>query len=56
VRRCLICGHGGGCDAAKNTHATKHVHATDHPIIRSFEPGEDWLWCSLDEVALALAE
>ncbi len=50
LRECLICGHVGCCDQSPNRHATKHFHATEHPIIRSFEPGEDWRWCYADEV------
>src|SRR5581483_5634100 len=50
LRECLICGHVGCCDSSKNKHATKHFHATQHPIIRSFEPGENWRWCYIDEV------
>ncbi len=52
LRVCRICGHVGCCDNSKNKHATKHFHATSHPIIQSIEPGEDWLWCYLDEVAM----
>ena len=52
LRLCLICGHVGCCDSSKNKHATKHFHATDHPLVQSFEPGEDWLWCYVDEVGL----
>ena len=52
LRLCLICGHVGCCDSSKNKHATKHFHTTAHPIMQSFEPGEDWLWCFVDEVAL----
>jgi hypothetical protein len=37
-------------DTSKNKHATMHFHSTSHPIIRSFEPGEDWKWCYVDEV------
>jgi Zn-finger in ubiquitin-hydrolases and other protein len=33
----------------KNKHATKHFKATEHPIIKSFEPGEEWKWCYVDE-------
>jgi uncharacterized UBP type Zn finger protein len=40
LRLCLICGHVGCCDNSKNKHATKHF--TEHPIIQSFQPGEDW--------------
>ncbi|MHB1005895.1 MAG: ubiquitin carboxyl-terminal hydrolase 14 [Chloroflexota bacterium] len=50
LRICLICGHVGCCDESKNKHATKHFHATKHPIIQSFQPGEEWLWCYVDEV------
>jgi uncharacterized UBP type Zn finger protein len=49
LRLCLICGHVGCCDNSKNKHATKHFHATAHPIIRSFEPGETWRWCYIDK-------
>jgi uncharacterized UBP type Zn finger protein len=52
LRLCMICGHVGCCDDSKNRHATKHFHATNHPIIRSFEPREDWGWCYIDEVVL----
>jgi uncharacterized UBP type Zn finger protein len=50
LRECQICGHVGCCDSSPNKHATKHFHATQHPIVQSFEPGEDWLWCYVDEV------
>jgi uncharacterized UBP type Zn finger protein len=49
LRICLICGHVGCCDSSKNKHATKHFHDTDHPIVQSFEPGEDWRWCYADQ-------
>jgi uncharacterized UBP type Zn finger protein len=52
LRLCLICGHVGCCDQSKNKHATKHFHETGHPIIESFEPGEDWRWCYVDELFL----
>jgi uncharacterized UBP type Zn finger protein len=50
LRECLECGHVGCCDDSKNKHATKHFHKTQHPIIRSFQPGERWKWCYVDEV------
>ena len=50
LRLCLSCGHVGCCDSSKNKHATKHVHATKHPIVRSQEPGENWMWCYIDEL------
>jgi len=48
---CLECGNVGCCDSSKNKHATKHFHASTHPLIRSIEPGERWIWCYVDELA-----
>ncbi|MBA3948190.1 MAG: UBP-type zinc finger domain-containing protein [Herpetosiphonaceae bacterium] len=52
LRMCLVCGHVGCCDSSKNTHATKHFHATNHAIMQSYEPGEEWGWCYIDEQML----
>ena len=52
LRECLSCGHVGCCDSSKNKHATKHFRATEHPIVQSFQPGEDWIWCYVDEVVM----
>lgn len=52
LRLCLTCGHVGCCDDSRNRHATKHFHSTHHPIIQSFESGEDWRWCYIDEIAV----
>ena len=41
LRLCMTCGHVGCCDSSPNRHATAHFHATAHPVIRSYEPGED---------------
>jgi hypothetical protein len=54
LRECQICGHVGCCDSSLNKHATKHFHATGHPIIQSFEPGEDWYWCYIDQLMFDL--
>ncbi len=54
LRLCLECGHMGCCDSSPNKHATKHFHATEHPIMKSAEPGEDWQWCFVDEIAFEL--
>jgi uncharacterized UBP type Zn finger protein len=43
LRLCLSCGHVGCCDSSPNKHASKHFHATAHPLVRSLEPGEK-LW------------
>jgi uncharacterized UBP type Zn finger protein len=48
LRLCLTCGHVGCCDSSKNKHATKHFHATQHPIVKSLERGKDWSWCYID--------
>jgi len=48
LRLCMQCGHVGCCDNSPNRHATKHNADTGHPLIRSFEPGEDWWWCYPD--------
>ncbi|MDB4875517.1 MAG: hypothetical protein JWM41_1963 [Gemmatimonadetes bacterium] len=49
LRLCLSCGHVGCCDNSPSKHATAHFHGTHHPIIHSFEPGEDWGWCYVDQ-------
>jgi uncharacterized UBP type Zn finger protein len=51
LRLCMSCGHVGCCDSSKNKHATKHFHSSHHPLIRSIEPGERWIWCYVDEVS-----
>ncbi len=52
LRLCLICGHVGCCDNSKNKHATKHYKSTGHPIVKSLEPGENWMWCFVDLVMM----
>ena len=54
LRLCLTCGHVGCCDSSKNKHATKHFRATLHPIIQSYQPGEDWVYCYADDVFIEL--
>lgn len=49
LRLCEFCGHVGCCDSSPNKHATKHFHQTGHPIIKSFEPGEEWGYCYVDD-------
>jgi uncharacterized UBP type Zn finger protein len=51
LRLCLSCGHVGCCDSSKNKHATKHFKSSKHPLIRSIEPGETWVWCYVDEMS-----
>lgn len=54
LRRCTSCGHVSCCDSSPMRHATAHARTTSHPIIQSFEPGEDWLWCYVDETAFEI--
>ena len=49
LRLCRSCGHVGCCDSSKNKHATKHFRLTGHPVIGSFEPGEEWGYCYVDD-------
>jgi uncharacterized UBP type Zn finger protein len=51
LRMCMTCGKISCCDSSPNRHATAHSGESGHPIIRSAEPGEDWSWCYVDEVA-----
>jgi uncharacterized UBP type Zn finger protein len=52
LRLCMTCGHVGCCDNSPNKHASAHFRLTGHPIIKSFEPGEEWGWCYTDELLL----
>lgn len=52
LRMCLTCGYVGCCNSSPNRHARKHWKATGHPIIQSVEPGEDWVWCQIDNMYL----
>jgi hypothetical protein len=44
LRRCTACGHIGCCDSSPSQHARGHAAQSGHPVIRTFEPGEDWFW------------
>ena len=50
LRLCEMCGHVGCCDSSKNKHATKHFHATQHAVVKSLEPGEEWGYCYPDDL------
>ena len=56
LRLCRTCGHVGCCDQSPNRHATKHFHATAHPIIEGYDPPEAWGWCYVDEVFFDLSD
>jgi hypothetical protein len=49
LRRCTACGHVGCCDTSPAQHATAHFKESGHPVIASFEPGEDWMFDYRDE-------
>ncbi len=51
LRMCRSCGHIGCCDSSPARHATAHYHQADHPLISSYEPGEDWWFCYLDQLS-----
>ena len=44
LRRCAHCGHVGCCDSSPSQHASHHAVDFQHPVVRSFEPDEDWFW------------
>ncbi|NLG19848.1 MAG: UBP-type zinc finger domain-containing protein [Actinomycetales bacterium] len=44
LRRCAACGHVGCCDSSPSQHASAHYGGTGHPVVQSYEPGEDWFW------------
>jgi hypothetical protein len=54
LRVCRSCGKVGCCDSSPHRHASAHAAAESHPIMSSIEPGEDWSWCVVDEVAFVL--
>jgi hypothetical protein len=54
LRRCASCGHVGCCDSSPNRHASHHATGSGHAVAQSFEPGEDWFWCYVDDVAFEL--
>ena len=54
LRMCTTCARIGCCDSSPNRHASRHARADGHPVLRSAEPGEDWSWCVIDEVAFVL--
>jgi uncharacterized UBP type Zn finger protein len=56
LRRCIHCGKVGCCDDSPNQHATAHFRADGHPIVQSYEPGEDWFWCYADQMGFQIPE
>jgi uncharacterized UBP type Zn finger protein len=56
LRICLECGKVACCDDSPNRHASGHAQSSGHPLIRSLEPGEQWSWCFVDDIALLIPE
>jgi len=56
LRMCLVCGQVGCCDSSPARHARRHFEMTGHPLMRSIEPGETWMWCYIDEAYLTEAD
>ena len=50
LRICMECGHVGCCESSPYVHATRHFEESGHPVMRSFEPGEAWRWCFVDNL------
>jgi len=55
LRMCLTCGEVACCDSSPGLHARRHFEETGHPLIRSIEPGEQWVWCYRDRAYLSEA-
>jgi hypothetical protein len=56
LRLCRTCGHVGCCDQSPGRHATRHFHATGHPVIEGYDPPEGWGWCYLDQLFFDLSD
>jgi Zn-finger in ubiquitin-hydrolases and other protein len=56
LRICLECRKVGCCDSSPGRHASNHARTSGHPLIRSLEPGEDWCWCFMDDLALVIPD
>jgi hypothetical protein len=56
LRLCLECGHVGCCDSSPGRHARRHAHSKEHAVAASFEPGERWAWCYVEEIEVDVPE
>ena len=54
LRMCRICGHVGCCDSSPSRHASAHFAETGHQLVSSYEQGEDWWWCFVNQVVLSV--
>jgi len=53
LRMCLVCGFVGCCDLSVNKHMIQHFEETGHPIFRSINMKERWIWCYEDHAFLS---
>ncbi len=51
LRQCLTCGQTSCCNDSPDRHAAAHHQETGHPMMRTAESGQDWLWCYVDELS-----
>jgi hypothetical protein len=56
LRMCRVCGHVGCCDSSPSKHASAHNASIGHPLMSSFEPGEDWWWCFEDQLGFTVSD
>ena len=56
LRVCRSCGKVGCCDSSPNRHASRHAREVGHPIVTSLEPGENWSFCFVDDVAFEITK
>jgi hypothetical protein len=56
LRMCRVCGHVGCCDSSPSKHASAHFASTSHPLISSYEPGEEWWWCFEDQIGFIVPD
>jgi hypothetical protein len=56
LRMCRTCGHIGCCDSSPSKHASAHAAAGPHALVSSYEPGEEWWWCYVDELGFAVTD
>ena len=55
LRMCMTCGHVGCCDSSPHRHATAHFRSAGHPLVQSYEPGEAWWYCYVDDLVFRVA-
>ncbi|MBT2620098.1 UBP-type zinc finger domain-containing protein [Chryseobacterium sp. ISL-6] len=49
LRTCQTCGLTLCCDSSPMQHMSHHCKKESHPVIISSEPGEQWMYCYVDD-------